>query len=226
MREGVIVVSDVAEGLRDRKKAQLREELIATALRLFEEQGFEETTVQQIADAVQVSRRTFHRHFPSKESVVFRHEEDLVAEMLAALARRPRGESALTALRAAVREHLLEGDQELRRRQADNVRRVRRMLLGNPALRRANFTGAMVRRDALARGFAERAGVAEDDLRAELAAGLCFIAVTVGLDRWTLGNDHSIAALRTMLDFVLAGVQDGTDVPAVPALSPNSHREL
>ncbi len=57
-------------GLRERKKAQTREAIRAHALRLIEQQGFDATTVQEIADAAGVSHMTFFRHFPTKEAVV------------------------------------------------------------------------------------------------------------------------------------------------------------
>ncbi|WP_433567064.1 TetR/AcrR family transcriptional regulator [Nocardia sp. CA-151230] len=209
------MTQEAVGGLRYQKAQRLREELIATALRLFEEQGFEQTTVQQIADAVEVSRRTFHRHFPSKESVIFDHESFLVTGIVAALERRPPHESAITALRGVICEELLASEYaELLQPYVDNVRRVRKLLTANPVLRRANFTGGMERMQALASGFAARAGSPDSDLRPQLAAAGCFAALTVGLDQWTAGRDHSVAGLRTMLDAVLESMQHGPDILA------------
>ncbi len=207
-------------GVREQEKARVRRELIDTALRLFERQGFEQTTVQQIADAVHVSRRTFHRHFPSKMAVVFAHEEDLMMQMLSVLARRPDTESALTAMRSAIRELLLdESEAALRRHQADTARRARHLLVTNPELRQENFTGAMSRKHALAQFLAKRSGVPESDLRPQLVAATCFAAFGVGLDHWMLGTDHSIAALYEILDGIVATLQQGIDVPATDTAS-------
>ncbi|MGK8524033.1 TetR/AcrR family transcriptional regulator [Nocardia asteroides] len=198
---------------RDREKARVRRELIDAALRLFESQGFEQTTVQQIADAVRVSRRTFHRHFPSKLAVVFSHEEDLMAQLLAAVDRRPARESVLTALRAALRDFLLDDqDAPSRDRQADTARRARQLLVGNPELRRENFIGALGRQRAMAENFAARAGLRTSDMRPQLTAAACFAAFGVGLDHWTLGEDHSVAALHHILDGALASLQQGVDI--------------
>lgn len=64
--------------LRERKKARTRDAIVRVALELFEEQGFEATTVDQIAQEAEVGRRTFFRYFPTKEAVIYpRHEEQL-----------------------------------------------------------------------------------------------------------------------------------------------------
>jgi AcrR family transcriptional regulator len=57
-------------GRRERKKQQTRQTLIATAARLFEERGYEATAVADIAEAADVSKRTFFLHFPTKEDVL------------------------------------------------------------------------------------------------------------------------------------------------------------
>jgi AcrR family transcriptional regulator len=89
-------------GLRERKKARTRASLREHALRLFREQGYQATTVEQIAAAAEVSPSTFFRYFPTKEDVVL--QDDMDIRMAEAVERQPAGLAPLTALRAATRE--------------------------------------------------------------------------------------------------------------------------
>ncbi|HEY9418425.1 MAG TPA: TetR/AcrR family transcriptional regulator [Pseudonocardia sp.] len=64
--------------LRERKKQQTRQRLADAALRLFDEQGYEATSVDDIARAADFSAMTFFRHFPTKEDVAFSDQSGLV----------------------------------------------------------------------------------------------------------------------------------------------------
>lgn len=59
------------ESLRERKKLRTRRNLVEAALRLFDEKGYEQTSVAEIAAAAEVSTKTFFNYFPSKEAVIF-----------------------------------------------------------------------------------------------------------------------------------------------------------
>jgi AcrR family transcriptional regulator len=65
-------------GLRERKKAKTRAAIQRHAWRLFQEQGYAATTVDQIAEAAEVSQSTFFRYFPTKEDVVLTDDYDPV----------------------------------------------------------------------------------------------------------------------------------------------------
>ena len=91
-------------GLRERKKRQTRRAIAGAALRLFAERGYEETTIADIAEAADVSPRTFFSYFPSKEDVVFAEIDERLAEVREGLARRPAEETPLESMRRIVYE--------------------------------------------------------------------------------------------------------------------------
>jgi len=88
--------------LRERKKARTRAAIREHALRLFREQGYQATTVEQIAAAAEVSPSTFFRYFPTKEDVVLQDGFD--DRMFEAFDRQPSSVTPITALRTAMRE--------------------------------------------------------------------------------------------------------------------------
>lgn len=91
-------------GRRERKKQQTREALEATAWRLFQRKGYDETTIEDITDAVDVSTRTFFRYFDSKEAVLFgdwRLNLERISELILS---RPPEEPPLQALFEAAKQ--------------------------------------------------------------------------------------------------------------------------
>ncbi|WP_075834902.1 TetR family transcriptional regulator [Deinococcus marmoris] len=88
--------------LRDRTRELMRAEIAEQAMELFAEQGFDETTVDQIAVAAGISPRSFFRYFATKEDVVMGDFFPYVRLIEAALRTRPREEKVLTAWRRAL----------------------------------------------------------------------------------------------------------------------------
>lgn len=90
-----------APTLRERTQRAVRAEITDAAMRLFTERGFEATTVDQIAEAAGISRRSFFRYFETKEDVVLGDLTSLGEALKVALEARPPEEPAWPALRAA-----------------------------------------------------------------------------------------------------------------------------
>lgn len=97
-----------APGRREENKQRTRSALEEAAARLFETQGFEATTVRDIAAAAGVGERTFFRYFPSKEDLVLQQARDLIPGLLRMVRERPIEEPPLTALREAILDWLTE----------------------------------------------------------------------------------------------------------------------
>ncbi|MEU0568803.1 helix-turn-helix domain-containing protein [Nonomuraea sp. NPDC005983] len=94
-------------GLRERKKLRTRQALIEAALRLFDERGYEETTLAEIAAEAEVSTRTFFSYFASKEDVIFFDSDERMERTLEILASREPGEPLADLLLRLIRSALM-----------------------------------------------------------------------------------------------------------------------
>lgn len=154
-----------AQGLRERKKAKTRAAIQRHALRLFREQGYDATTVEQIAAAAEVSASTFFRYFPTKEDVVL--YDDLDPLLFAVFEAQPPELTPMQAMRGAMREvfsrlSIEETDQQWERA---------RLMLAVPELRRRmldQFTDLI---EICAQLIARRAGRRADEFEVRIFAG-------------------------------------------------------
>jgi len=89
-------------GLRERKKQRTRDALVRAACELFVEKGYEQTTVDEIVAAVDVSQRTFFRYFTSKEEVAFFLQALVSERYVEAVRARPSGGSPVEVLRSTL----------------------------------------------------------------------------------------------------------------------------
>lgn len=153
------------EGLRERKKRRTREAIARVALRLFSEQGFQRTTIVQIADAAEVAPRTVSAYFPAKEELAFPDHAEAIESLRDAMQRRAASESALQALRTwldAALAKWLENPGEMAQR--------RRVIESDPALRAYELCLVDEMRDILRDEIARDLGAESLDLEPRLAA--------------------------------------------------------
>ena len=94
--------TETTEGRRERKRRQTRERIEQAAMTLFLQRGFEATTIENITEAADVSKRSFFDYFPSKEEVVFAWQDAFADRLMAAIAARPADESSVTVVEAAI----------------------------------------------------------------------------------------------------------------------------
>ncbi|OEU91686.1 TetR family transcriptional regulator [Streptomyces abyssalis] len=179
------------------KSERTRERLAETALELFERQGFEQTTVGQIAAAAGVTEMTFFRHFPAKHQVLFEDPYDaLIADAVAA---QPGGSAPLRRAAGGLRQawsRVPEPD-------GDVVRRRVRIVAGTPSLRgemwRNNSETERLVAEQLVRDGAR-------PLPAKAAAAAVLAAVTAALLEWSVGEDAPLGdAVLTALETVEGG---------------------
>lgn len=100
-----------AIGLRERKKERTRRIIIEAAWKLFLEKGYDATTVDEIADAADISRRTFFRYFPNKEEVVFHQSPLRLAHFRSLLAARGKGFKAVNQALLEIAHHYEENKE-------------------------------------------------------------------------------------------------------------------
>lgn len=92
----------VREGRRERKRRQTRERIENEALTLFLERGFDNTTIEDITEAADVSKRSFFDYFPSKEDVVAAWQDSFASELIGAVAAQPPDASLVEVIEAAI----------------------------------------------------------------------------------------------------------------------------
>ncbi|TDC01604.1 TetR family transcriptional regulator [Micromonospora fluostatini] len=179
------------------KRARTRDRLVGHALDLFEQQGFEGTTVGQIAARAQVSEMTFFRYFASKEMVVLDDPYDpVIAE---AVAGQPAALPPLVRVARGLRAALAQLDDP-----EDQVTRRRvRIVAGSPALR-----AAMIRTNAATESTIADRLIADGvpALPARVAAAVAIAALTCALLEWATATDGTslTGAVTTALDTIEA----------------------
>ena len=151
--------------LRERKKARTRASLREHALRLFREQGYQATTVEQIAAAAELSPSTFFRYFPTKEDVVL--QDDMDTRMLEAFARQPRDLGPIAAVRAAMREAWASFTRD----EWAQFRESARLARDVPEVRARSLNEYARLINVIGRAIADREGRPADDLRVRVVAG-------------------------------------------------------
>jgi AcrR family transcriptional regulator len=120
-----------APGLRERKKAQTRQTIADTALRLFTERGFDQVTVAEVAREAEVSEATLFNYFPTKEDLLFHRMGEYEARLVDAIRDRDRGTTAV----AALSEFLLRPQHDrLSSQDSAALATMARMITTSPAL--------------------------------------------------------------------------------------------
>lgn len=173
-------------GARARARQAMRAQVAEIAVGLMLEHGYEETTVDDICAAAEISRSTFFRYFPAKEDTLLTAHNDNGELLRAALAARPPTEPPWIAMRRAVDPVLAQYDTT-----DERIRRLARLILTTPALAAHNrdkhtHWHALLRPEMARRLGADPADPTDPRPDAVIAAALS--CVDAALTAWLAGN--------------------------------------
>ena len=192
--------SHPAQGLRERKKAKTRAAIQRHALRLFREQGYEATTVEQIAAAAEVSPSTFFRYFPTKEDVVLYDPFDPV--LIAAFEAQLQTLTPMQAIREALHATFAAMSEEDMEEQWE--RGI--LILSIPDVRMRMLNDFLVTAQLLAELVAKRMGRRPDDLAVRTFVGS---VIGVLMAAFLAGMNHSNADVVALMDESLRLLEAG-----------------
>jgi AcrR family transcriptional regulator len=196
---------DQPTGLRARKKQRTRDALLRVALELFTAQGYEQTTVDEITDAVEVSQRTFFRYFANKEEVAFAVVAMVESKFVEALRLRPAAEGPFQAMRAAVTAAWDSVGEAIEAVVPVELHmRTYQLIESTPALLAVHLRRAAELEDEIARLIADREGLDVDtDPRPRVAVAAFTGVMRVTSRLWGQGQDASVQAIRELTEVYL-----------------------
>jgi len=190
-------VQDKTSGLRERKRADTHARIHAAGMDLFARNGFEATTLDDIASAAGVSRRSLFHYFASKEDIVLSTKTGLGDLIEAAIALRPADEPLLSMAENALTDMASDF-------QGPGPRALARLIHDTPALRAGDQAKYEALEGRLAHAMAERKGLAAGDLQARVVATTAIGVLRMAIETWLAADDdhgpevHGKAAFRAL----------------------------
>ncbi len=196
-------------GLRERKKWRTRDALTDAAYALFERKGFDATTVDEIADAVDVSPRTFFRYFTSKEDVVLTLADEQLTRMVRTLADWNPDDPVITALKGSVIDVVTAYESDRAGVDHGRHQRLQALLRESPVLVAACQDRSNARLQEVTRLVGLRMGAdPAADPRPHLIASIALCAVQPAATAWHQHRPGAAGSdlLVEMFDLLAAGL--------------------
>jgi len=163
---------------RQRKKTATSDRIRACALRLFREQGFDATTVEQIAAAADVSHMTFFRYFPTKEDVALSDSYDpLIASFIA---QTPGAWPLIQRIRAA----LVDGLRLVYDTERDTLLAQNKLIVSTPALRERMWAGQLATQQAILQALETDQHDPHASFQARVTVAACLAAAGTAVLTW------------------------------------------
>ncbi|BBY04377.1 TetR/AcrR family transcriptional regulator [Mycobacterium seoulense] len=211
--------------LRERKRTQTRRELISAAMSLFEEKGYEETTVAEIASTAGVSTKTFFNYFASKDEVLFPHLSRRVSAAVALIEQRAPDDGMADVLVAAMQHMLADALTEEVHGGLAAVRLP--MIVSVPAVQAATLHRYFLAETQLARALHRAYSDALDPAAAAAVIGSVMgaaIAAALACLQDEGTAEQLRAAVESAIDIAINGVRDlpTGSRPAIRAARPRA----
>jgi AcrR family transcriptional regulator len=164
---------------RQRKKTATRDRIRACALRLFREQGYDATTVEQIAAAAGVSHMTFFRYFPAKEDVALSDSYDpLIAELIG---QTPVAQPVIQRIRTV----LVQGLRQVYDTDRDTMLAQNKLIVSTPALRERLWANQIATQQLILQALSNGEAGPDTDFRTKVTVAACLAAATTAVLTWT-----------------------------------------
>jgi len=194
------LMTDLQPDWRQRKKTATRDRIRASALRLFREQGYDATTVEQIAGAAVVSHMTFFRYFPTKEDVVLSDSYDPM--IAAAVAQTP----ATWPLIQRIRTVLVQGLRQVYDTDRDALLAQNTLIVSTPVLRERLWASQMATQQHILQALGPR-----PSFQARVIVAACLAAASTAILSW-VENDGT----PELPDLIDQAFETLADCPTAP----------
>jgi AcrR family transcriptional regulator len=204
-----------ASGLRERKKQRTKEAIQREAMRLFQEQGYEETTIEQIAAAAEISPSTFFNYFPTKEDLVLYDRYDPI--MFSMMMSRPSDEPV-----SMVFQRAFEGMAGAFERDRDVILTRAKLGLEVPALRARFWEELEKAQDLLGAVIASRTGRDPADFELRVLTMVLITAAFEASIEWVRRDGRGSMVDLVKQAFELSGV--GARLDALVSAPPANQR--
>jgi AcrR family transcriptional regulator len=207
-----LATQSLALQLRAKRSAMMSSELEAVALRLFEQHGFSEVTVEEIAADAQISVRTFYRYFATKEDVLQHQIDRRSGALRAALAARPVDEPPLHSLRVALTDVVAAEDPDL-------LRRWNNVVAATPMLLKGVIGGIHLKgHRVMAEFLAGRLGEPSDAFVPTMLAAAVGGVIQAAQTQWFLQGGDLAGRISEGIEILERGI--GTDPKTWPTATP------
>jgi AcrR family transcriptional regulator len=178
----MILVTEPEPDWRQRKKTATRDRIRASALQLFREQGYDATTVEQIAAAAGVSHMTFFRYFPAKEDVVLSDGYDPVIASL--IAQTP----AAWPLTRRIRTVLVQGLRQIYDTERDTLLAQNKLIVSTPALRERLWADQIATQQLILQALSASQDHPQPGFQDRVTVAACLAAASTAILTWVENN--------------------------------------